>query len=173
MFFVFCCAKYFLSPASNRKPRYLLLIMDDPKVPQRLKEARKHLGMSQREIAEAIGCSTTAWEGYEKGSNLPGFKILRGISKLDISLDWLVSGDGDMQLGQGSADLTPAPREIVWNVAYFLAKQSHLIDVDPNNFADAFTQSVDFLSAPNIDDDERATVINLSARRLQRSAQGE
>jgi transcriptional regulator with XRE-family HTH domain len=62
---------------------------------QRLIEARKDLGLSQRALAAKLGISQGAYKGYEligeKYGREPSLETLKNISAiLDVSLDYLV-----------------------------------------------------------------------------------
>ena len=61
---------------------------------KRMRETREYLGLSQKAMAENLGCSYQAWQGYEAGNNLPGGKILQRLNILGISIDWLLTGHG-------------------------------------------------------------------------------
>ena len=60
-------------------------------VASRLKEVRKDLGMSQKEVAEAIGVTSSAYANYEQGTREPALKVLVKICEvLDTSADYLL-----------------------------------------------------------------------------------
>ena len=61
----------------------------------RLKAAREQLALSQKEFAELIGASFRACQDYEGGKSLPGGRVLTAIAKTGISLDWLLTGEGE------------------------------------------------------------------------------
>jgi transcriptional regulator with XRE-family HTH domain len=71
--------------------------MSEQPISTRIKAVRNFLGYSQKEIAQKLGCSYQAWQGYEAGNNLPGGKILSRLNILGISIDWLLTGLGVMQ----------------------------------------------------------------------------
>ncbi len=57
---------------------------------ERLKELRMELGMSQRQMAELVGCTAATLSAYEKGTKNPSLEIARNIAKkCNVSLDWL------------------------------------------------------------------------------------
>lgn len=57
----------------------------------RLKEARDGAGMSQKEVADAVGVTPSAYANYEQGTREPAFKVLVKICEaLDISADYLL-----------------------------------------------------------------------------------
>jgi transcriptional regulator with XRE-family HTH domain len=60
---------------------------------QRLMWVREAYGMSQGQIAQAVGIDQTAWSLYENGKRSPDlYAALRLISKLKISFGFLVEG---------------------------------------------------------------------------------
>ena len=57
---------------------------------ERLKELRMELEMSQRQMAELVGCTAATLSAYEKGTKNPSLEIARNIAKkCNVSLDWL------------------------------------------------------------------------------------
>jgi len=63
---------------------------------QRLRWVREVLGMSQAQIAEAVGITQSAWSLYELGKRWPDqFEAPRLASKLKISLDYMLNGSLD------------------------------------------------------------------------------
>jgi transcriptional regulator with XRE-family HTH domain len=65
-------------------------------ISERFLAVRTHFGMSQQGIADHIGCHKNKWQNYENGKTIPGGLFLNDLRKLGISLDWLLSGDGEM-----------------------------------------------------------------------------
>lgn len=58
---------------------------------QRLKDARKASGMSQAEVAKAVGISQPAYCYIENGDKTPSLPVAKQLAKtLCVSLDWLV-----------------------------------------------------------------------------------
>lgn len=57
----------------------------------RLIESRKTSGLSQREVAEEVGITPSAYANYEHGTREPSLKILAIICEvLDVSSDFLL-----------------------------------------------------------------------------------
>ncbi len=72
-----------------------------------IKELRKDLGKTQKEIAEILGISTTCYAGYEQGGHEPCFEILVKLSRyFDVSTDYLLGVTQDDGAERLSA-LTP------------------------------------------------------------------
>lgn len=69
----------------------------------RLKELRAERNLTQRQLAELVGCETMLISGYERGIGLPKLDTLVALAEvLQISLDQFV-------LGQQPGDVPPAP----------------------------------------------------------------
>jgi len=59
--------------------------------PQRLKAARKSLGMTQDQLAEKAECSVVALSKFETGVNKPSFELLIALAAaLETSVDRLL-----------------------------------------------------------------------------------
>lgn len=62
----------------------------------RLKTARINAKMTQREVAEQIGISQTAYSFLERGLREPSMLYLRRIAALlNVSIDWLCDNHPD------------------------------------------------------------------------------
>ena len=60
----------------------------------RLKELRQSKGVTQREVANAIGCSTQAYAKYERGEREPDNSTLKLLSKyFSVSIDYILYND--------------------------------------------------------------------------------
>ena len=72
----------------------------------RLRVTRIALGISEAEAAASAQCCLRTWRKYEEtGRVRGGYPLVCFAGKYDISLDWLVSGDGAMvrsHLGKGA-----------------------------------------------------------------------
>ena len=63
----------------------------------RIKELRKHLGLTQAEFGESIGLKQTSVAGYETGARTPSDAIVLSICKeYNVNEYWLRTGDGEM-----------------------------------------------------------------------------
>lgn len=68
-------------------------------LPDKLKEARKKLNLSQKEVANYLKISPSIIAGYETGYRTPSTEILIKISGLyQCSLDYLVGKKKDNQI---------------------------------------------------------------------------
>ncbi|WP_367239226.1 helix-turn-helix transcriptional regulator [Pseudomonas fulva] len=63
---------------------------------QRIKAARKHAGLTQRELAEEVGIAQTAISQLESGKTLRSSYLLDIASACGVSSFWLVGGEGPM-----------------------------------------------------------------------------
>ena len=67
-------------------------------IAERLREARKHAGLTQDQVAESVSVSRVTVSHWETGKSLPDIASLIGLSDLyAISLDELVKGDSKVE----------------------------------------------------------------------------
>lgn len=67
--------------------------------PERLKESRSRLKLSQKEISEKLGISQTAYSSYESRGVLPPLATVEKLADiLDVSIDWLLARDKRSEL---------------------------------------------------------------------------
>lgn len=69
---------------------------DRKKIGERFKTARKHLGLTQTELAEKAGMTLTGYQPNERGGSTPSATTLYTFSMLGINPYWLLTGDGSM-----------------------------------------------------------------------------
>ena len=75
-------------------------------VGERLKEAIKQLGTTQKLFAKAAQIPLPSLSDYIRGKSMPGGEAMHGISSIGINTNWLLTGEAPMLL----ADLVaPAP----------------------------------------------------------------
>ena len=78
-------------------------------IAKRIIHARKHRGLSQEKLAERMQVSRGACGHWENGKALPSTEHLTKLASiLNVSVDWLASGQGEMELIHHIAD-EPAP----------------------------------------------------------------
>jgi len=71
---------------------------------ERIKEARKHKGLTQKQLAEAAGIAVGSMSAYEKGSQVPPVDAAYRIAAtLGVSLDWLFDEDMSKEEARGTA----------------------------------------------------------------------
>ena len=60
----------------------------------RLKELRLRKGVTQQEVANAIGCSANTYSKYERGEHEPDIFTLKQLSKFfGVSIDHILCND--------------------------------------------------------------------------------
>lgn len=75
--------------------------MKEFKMHTRLKEIRTKLKLQQGIFAEKLGIHQQQYYTYESGKSRPSVEILNKlIEKYEISIDWLLTGRGQMFLNQ-------------------------------------------------------------------------
>lgn len=80
---------------------------------ERLRVALDALGLKITEAAERSGLPYRSWQNYLRGEREPGAEALHAIStRLHISVDWLLTGQGSMRLDIRTAGVSAeTPRE--------------------------------------------------------------
>lgn len=64
---------------------------------ERIKKARKALGLTQQEFANRLGISRGNIGAYEVGKNAPSDSVISLICReFDVNEDWLRNGNGEM-----------------------------------------------------------------------------
>jgi len=89
---------------------------------ERIRSCREHLGLSQKQLAEAVGTSPPNINFYERGSrSAPMSMILKLAKELGVTTDYLLLG-GDQQIYadryisaafQAFSELKPRDRNII------------------------------------------------------------
>ena len=133
--------------------------------------------MSQKAMAERMGVSDTTWQNYELGHSWPKTEVLYKLALEGVNANWVLTGAGAMLLSAESAapNEGAANRALIWNVAFFLASDSPVINADPELFAETFADLCEYLDEAGVhkaggpDAEKIATVINFAAKRLQSS----
>ena len=67
----------------------------------RLRLIRERLGETQRGMSDRFALGVNTWQVYERMDRLPKDEALIELIKLGISIDWLITGQGDMSQGGG------------------------------------------------------------------------
>lgn len=75
---------------------------------ERLKEARKHLGLPQATLAKQANIPLQTYKKYEGGSISPGSDALLGLYGCGISIHWLLAGEGPMLTADTKQEPAPA-----------------------------------------------------------------
>jgi transcriptional regulator with XRE-family HTH domain len=72
----------------NRDPKKL------QEVGNRIKAAREALGLSQKDIYDALGVGASTWHNWESGKRAPDPFVMANLQILHgITLDWIYVGD--------------------------------------------------------------------------------
>ena len=61
-------------------------------LPNRLREERKKLGLTQLEVAERCGISLKMWGNYERGKNSPGAEVFFHLTEMGFDVSYIFSG---------------------------------------------------------------------------------
>ena len=76
---------------------------------KRLRLARKEIKLTQREAAEKGKVTIKSWQNYESGEREPKITSLLFFNENNISLTWLMTGEGPKKLTEvAEADGSPA-----------------------------------------------------------------
>lgn len=60
----------------------------------RLKAARLALGLSQKDLYEAIGVKAAAWNHWESGKRMPDPMVMAELYRLHgVTMEWIYAGD--------------------------------------------------------------------------------
>ncbi|MCP4129447.1 MAG: helix-turn-helix transcriptional regulator [bacterium] len=69
------------------------------KINERILTARKAFGLTQEDMSKQMGVSRSHFAKIEKNLQSPSYNFLLKLSeKFNVSLDWLISGRGQMQV---------------------------------------------------------------------------
>lgn len=102
---------------------YTLPIMDNSNIGARVKAARKARGLSQSDLAKAIGITQPTLSNLEGGRNTSSVKILDMARALQVSPLWLQDGIGEM--GEFSEDNLLFLAQSKEDIAKQLADKGH------------------------------------------------
>lgn len=74
-------------------------------IEQRLKEIRNSVGLSQKDFGAIMGIAQTSYANYENGRSSIPASLLEALSlKLNLNLNWLITGEGNMYLDNALGD---------------------------------------------------------------------
>jgi len=77
-------------------------------VRDRLKQVRDALGETQKTIGGRIGLGTGTWQSLERDNRLPKTETLALLATLGFSIDWLLTGRGDMRIAPAAEQVAQA-----------------------------------------------------------------
>jgi transcriptional regulator with XRE-family HTH domain len=97
---------------------------------ERLRQAREALGITQKEMAQKIGVVTSAYGHIESSENAAfSSKLMFVIAELEISINWIITGKGEMFL-------TNTPAEPESDLAGELEERIRRIKIDVSDIED-------------------------------------
>lgn len=106
--------------------------MDERKLQgERLKMARKELGLRQNEAASILDVHTGSYSDIENGRNkLSNEMAYKVRTKLGISVDWVLTGKGKWKIGESemAKEADPPPYNKMDFLSEFSAFKEHYID---------------------------------------------
>ncbi len=114
-------------PDSDPTRRPGELVADDRLVGRRLREARETLGLTQGDVADALGVPRTSMVAMEAGRRkATGLELRRLARVYRRPIEWLLGEDAptvsaDDALFHATAELSPEDKEQVLRFAQFLA----------------------------------------------------
>lgn len=62
---------------------------------ERLKDLRRQLKLSQKEMAERLGVGFRSWQDYESGRRVPGSAVIESLCALGVNANWLLTANGE------------------------------------------------------------------------------
>jgi transcriptional regulator with XRE-family HTH domain len=99
---------------------------------KRLKEAREAKGYSQRDMAKELAITPPSYNYYEKNDAATfSTDLILLLSKLNINLNWIFTGDGEMLLTD-----TPEPTREEGDLAGELEERIRRIKIDVSDIED-------------------------------------
>jgi transcriptional regulator with XRE-family HTH domain len=97
---------------------------------ERMKAVRNHLGLTQADFAKLVGASKPGIQDNESGKNMPGGKVLKGLSANGVNTNWLLTGEGPMLLADLDQEAPPVDMErlkMAMQALELALKKSHKI----------------------------------------------
>lgn len=105
-------------------------------VQSRLKQIRKSRELNQEEFANILGVSKNSCQRYETGEREIKYAVLEKINKMGYNVNWLISGEGNMKVGDRKYDLSNKDKitinkEHVYDVVAMKTIKNHLDKILP------------------------------------------
>lgn len=79
----------------------------------RMREIRNSRKFTKKKMSDFLGCTITSYSRYEIGEREIGIKSLVPIYHMGINLNWLITGEGEMELDKES----PSENELIKSLA--------------------------------------------------------
>ena len=70
----------------------------------RIRQIRESIGITQETMSQRLGLGDSTWQKYELGISQPNSKALIAISDLGFSIDWILTGEGEMRRDAKTVD---------------------------------------------------------------------
>ncbi len=104
---------------------------DQINVGLRFKEIRKTLNLGQSELANIAGVSRSLLSLCENGTKTPSYQLLVALAtKLNIDINWLISGNGDMFTGPkiDYGALTDEMQDMFFHIEHIPELRLHILE---------------------------------------------
>jgi len=62
----------------------------------RLRKIRKHLKVSQFDMAKIMGLGASTWQNYELGTSVPNARVMMKLNEKGYDINWVLTGKGTM-----------------------------------------------------------------------------
>lgn len=122
----------------------------------RIKEIRRYLNLSQRELSDALGISVMALSRLETGESSLKIEIISKFDNLDINTDWLITGKGEMFRSDGDTGLAVYEEKETNLTVQERGVSMPFIDISASagfgveNFDEMINESVKVVISPNL-----------------------
>ena len=70
--------------------------MTEHELSARVRKAREHLKLNQKDLADALGIHYRTLQDQERGKTVPSATVLQHLTSLGINGQWLLTGQGSM-----------------------------------------------------------------------------
>jgi transcriptional regulator with XRE-family HTH domain len=91
-------------------------MLDKKLMGTRIKEIRKHLRLTQKELAKKVEISDGCISDIEKGKKNPGIKVLEKLfERFNVNISYIFEGKGDF-LSKTEKEKTTKPESIIKNI---------------------------------------------------------
>ncbi|MBQ8197384.1 MAG: helix-turn-helix transcriptional regulator [Clostridia bacterium] len=102
----------------------------------KLKELRKEIGITQKELADKIGVMHYNVRDWESGKAEPSIEMLIKISRLfEVSVDYLIGNSDDQGIINVCADLSPEEADLLTNYRASSKEQRNALLTTARSFA--------------------------------------
>ncbi len=82
-------------------------------VGKRIKQWRLHLGFkNQVPFSELLGLHISVLKKYETGRSIPRGDSLRAFANTGVNINWLLTGEGDIEANTKQSNPSPIPKEL-------------------------------------------------------------